>query len=122
MKIAKYQKGGLVFKLVMVVVAIIVAVIGMQVLFAVLEQQTIKSAVKSTLLEEKNNDGATVRGIQDTIFKKLNVNSMDLDKDDVFIQKNGRLFTVDITFIKEIKLTEQAKLNLDLSFSEDTPQ
>lgn len=116
------QKGGIVSGMLWFIIIIFLLVVGIQVTFAYISQQTIRNAVKTTLIEEKNNDNATVRMIENGISKKLSVNSIELSKDDIFVQKTGRSFVVDITYRKEIGVSDKFKLVMDLSFNEETPQ
>lgn len=116
------QKGGIISGMLLFVAFIITATIGVQIIIAFVSQQTIKNAVKTVLIEERNNDEASSKTIVNSIKKKLSMNDIDLDYSNIYVEKNGRLFTVDVTYEKEIGLTNNFKLLMDLSFNEQSPQ
>jgi hypothetical protein len=118
----KKQKGGVFGSVLGVVLLLVIGIVAVQVGFAYITQQTIKSAVKNTLIEVRSNEKANSNFVKSEIFKKINVNSIDLSYDDVSVRKDGASFVVDVEFNKQIGLTDKAVLYLDLSFQEESPQ
>lgn len=116
------QKGGIISGVLLFVAVIVTAIIGVQITIAFVSQQTIKNAVKTVLIEERNNDEANSKTIVNSIRKKLSMNDIDLDYNNIYVEKNGRLFNVEVNYEKEIGLTNNFKLIMNLSFNEESPQ
>lgn len=119
----KYQKGGLLSNLILFIVAGFVFVYGVQIALAYVAQQTLKGAVRSSLIDMKDDeDSATSKKLKDSILSKISMNDIDIRGDNILITKDGRAFIVNIDFSKEIGIGDSAKIVLDLSFEESTPQ
>lgn len=119
---SKKQKGGIITGTLWIVSIVFFMVIGSQIVMALIAQQTIKGAVKSVLIEQKGDESATPRTIVNAIDKKLSINNLELTKDEIYVEKQGRLFSVEVNYQKEIGITDNFKILMDLSFSENTPQ
>lgn len=123
MKNQKYQQGGIIVGLILFMVAGFLFVFGIQVAFAYVAQQTLKGSVRTSLIDIKQDeDYASSKKLKETILKKISVNNIDVNGDDIIVTKDGRDFIVNVGFVKEIGIGESAKIVLDLSFEESTPR
>lgn len=122
MNFKKSQKGGILSTLIIFIVASFLFVYGVQIAFAYISQQTLKGAVRTTLVDVKTEEDTTPAKIKDIIFKKISVNDIDISSDDVFVVRDGRYFIVNVNYNKEIGIADGAKIVLDLSFEESTPR
>lgn len=117
------KKNG--FSLIKMILTLIIigsmGILGSQIGIAYINQNSMKSAVKSALIEAKQNDIATSSTVEGNIERKLSVGTIELDKDNILVIKKGSSFEVNITYVKEIKITNKMKLVIDLSFIEITP-
>lgn len=95
-------------------------IVGFQIGLGYINQNSIKGAVRSALLDAKQNDNTTTRTIQDNIEKKLSVGTIDISKDNILVTKEQGGFEVNVEYIKEVNMTENIKLVVDLSFTEST--
>lgn len=121
MNILKKQNG---FSLISLILAIAllgtVGIIGFQIGLGYINQSSLKGAVRSALIEAKQNDNTTTKTIQDNIEKKLSVSTIDLSKDDILVTKEEGGFEVSIEYIKEVNISKNIKVVVDLSFTENT--
>lgn len=122
MNLKNSQKGGILSTLIIFIIAAFLFVYGVQIAFAYISQQTLKGAVRTTLVDVKTEEDTTPAKIKETIFKKISVNDIDISSDDVFVVRDGRYFIVNVNYNKEIGIAEGAKIVLDLSFEESTPR
>lgn len=123
MKIKKNQKGGVLGTLIIFVVMGFLFIYGIQVAFAYIGQQTLKGAVRTTLVDVKTDeDSASPAKVKDIILKKIAVNDLDVSSSDILVTRDGRYFVVNVNYSKEIGMGNNAKLVLDLSFEESTPR
>ena len=122
MNLKNSQKGGILSTLNIFIIAAFLFVYGVQIAFAYISQQTLKGAVRTTLVDVKTEEDTTPAKIKETIFKKISVNDIDISSDDVFVVRDGRYFIVNVNYNKEIGIAEGAKIVLDLSFEESTPR
>lgn len=122
MKLKNQQKGGIIGTLMMFILAGFILIYGVQIAFAYISQQTIKGAVRSALVEMKvDSENATPGKVKDNILKKISVNDLSIDKENIYVTRDGRYFVVNVDYNKEIGISNQAKIVLDLSFEERTP-
>lgn len=122
MNLKLQQKGGVVGTVMIFILVSFVFIYGIQIAFAYISQQTLKGAVRSTLVEMKaDSDNVSTNKIKDTILNKVSINDIDIRKDDIFVTRDGRYFNVNVVYTKEIGISNQAKIVLDLSFEETTP-
>lgn len=100
----------------------VVGIYGFQIGMGLLEQQTLKGAIKTTLAEVRSNDNITKRDIKTSILKKISINNINIDDSDVVVDKEGKQFIVTVDYTKVIKITEHMKLVMDLNVNETSPQ
>lgn len=122
MKNLKRNKG---FSLVNLILALVVlgcvGIFGFQIGIAYMNQNSIKGAVKTTLLEAKSSGESSTSAIESSIEKKLSVGTIELNKDNISITRETSGFQVDVEYIKEVKISDKIKLVINLSFIEKTP-
>jgi type II secretory pathway pseudopilin PulG len=122
MKNINKNKGFSLLNLVLVLALIgTVGIFGFQVGIGYINQNSIKGAVKSALLEAKSADSTSTNAVADNIEKKLSVGTIDLKKENISVTRDGSDLVVDIDYIKEVKMSERIKLVVNLSFTERTP-
>lgn len=119
----KNQRGMTIFSLIITVFFIgAVLIYGIPVGIAYINKHTIVAATQAALTEAKNSDNASAKTIKYKILNKVALESFDLSSEDVIVTKSTSGFEVDITFIKEIQVTDEIKLVVDLSFVEQSSQ
>lgn len=122
MSIIKKNKGFSILNLILIIALIgTVGILGFQIGVGYINQNSIKSAVKSALMEAKQSENTpTTKSIEDNIGKKLSVGTIELANDDISVSKVDGGFEVDVTYIKQVQMTERIKLVVNLSFKERT--
>lgn len=93
---------------------------GSQMGMGYITQQTLKGAVKNALIEAKVNDGASPKTIKESIMKKLSVNTIEIKESAIDVVKADGGFEVNAEYTKEIKISQQIKIVMDLSFTENS--
>lgn len=93
---------------------------GSQMGMGYITQQTLRGTVKNALIEAKANDGASPKTIKESIMKKLSVNTIDIKESAIDVVKADGGFEVNAEYIKEIKISQQIKIVMDLSFTENS--
>jgi hypothetical protein len=118
----KQQKGFSILNLILIIVFIgVFGILGFQIGMGYLDQSAIKSAVKQTLLDAKNNENMKEREIAGNITRQVALNSIDLSIDSIYVTKNGnQSYNVEVEYNKEIKVTKTIKIVMDLNFAEET--
>jgi Tfp pilus assembly protein FimT len=115
------NKGFSLLNLVLIIALIgTVGIFGFQIGMGYVNQSSIRSAVKSALLEAKSIENSSTTTVQNNIEKKLSVGIIDLTKDNFSVTKDGANFEVDVEYIKEIKVTDKIKIVVNYSFTEQT--
>lgn len=121
MNILKKQNG---FSLISLILAIAllgtVGIVGFQIGLGYINQNSLKGAVRSALIEAKQNDKTTTRTIEDNIERKLSIGTIDLAKDNIMVSKAEGGFEVSVEYIKEVNISENIKVVVDLSFTESS--
>jgi hypothetical protein len=119
MKIKK-QKGFSLLNLILMILFFgFFGIIGFQIGMGYLDQFAIKSAVKQSLIHAKNDENIKEREIVNEIIKKIDINSIDLKPNNIYITKNDeKSYNVEIEYKKEINLTKKIKIVMNLNFSE----
>lgn len=121
MSIIKKNKGFSILNLILIIALLgTVGILGFQIGVGYINQNSIRSAVKSALMEAKQSESPTTKSIEDNIGKKLSVGTIELANDDISVSKADGGFEVDVTYIKEVQMTEKIKLVVNLSFKEST--
>lgn len=118
----KKQKGFSILNLILIIVFIgVFGILGFQIGMGYLDQASIKSAVKQSLIEAKTNENMREKEITGSIIKQVSLNSIDLNNDNIYVTKNGnQSYSVEIEYTKEIKVTKTLKIVMDLNFAEET--
>jgi hypothetical protein len=119
MKIKK-QKGFSLLNLILMILFFgFFGIIGFQIGMGYLDQFAIKSPVKQSLIHAKNDENIKEREIVNEIIKKIDINSIDLKPNNIYITKNDeKSYNVEIEYKKEINLTKKIKIVMNLNFSE----
>lgn len=118
----KNQKGiGLMTLVFGIAVLGILIIYGSQIGLGYLDQQTIRGATRSALMDLKSDDSVTPKKIRDTILTKISTNTIELKGDDIVVNREGTGFNVTIDYTKEIKVTKDIKIVMDLGVNESTP-
>ena len=58
--------------------------------------------------------------IQNNIIKRLDVNSLNIGKDNIIITKSGRGYKVSVSLNKEFKIGENITVSIDASVEENS--
>ena len=96
-------------------------ILGFQIGIWYVDQFVIKQAVKQSLVNAANNENEKEAEITADILKRVSLDTIDLTKDNIYVTKNGnKSYTVEVDYIKEVKLTKKMKLVMDLGISEET--
>ena len=96
-------------------------ILGFQIGIGYVDQFVIKQAVKQSLVNAANNENEKEAEITADILKRVSLDTIDLTKDNIYVTKNGnKSYTVEVDYIKEVKLTKKMKLVMDLGISEET--
>lgn len=118
----KKQNGFSLLSLILAIVFIgFFGIIGFQIGMGYLDQSAIKAAVKKTLVNAQNNENTRETDIVGDIIKQVSLNSIELNKDNIFVSKTGKeSFNVSIEYSKEINMTKTIKIVMDLNFADET--
>lgn len=116
------QKGFSILNLILLMVFLgFFGIIGFQIGMGYLDQSAIKSAVKQSLINAQNNENLKEREITGEIIKQVSLNSIELNKDNIYVTKSGKqTFNVSIEYAKEIHISKKIKIVMDLNFADET--
>ncbi len=98
----------------------VIAVYGSQIGLGYVEKETVRGAVKSALMDAKIDDYGSVKKVREAIFTKLLANTFELTQDEIDVERKDGHFLVTVSHFKEIKVTKDITLVMDLSFEEET--
>lgn len=108
--------------LLFVILIAILGTYGVQIGIGYLDKNSLERIVKTALTEAKSSDSSSATDIKTSIMKKASVNNINIKSDDITVQKDGGgVYSVDLEYNKEIKITKNVKVVMDYNISDKTP-
>lgn len=112
-----YQKG-----LSLMTVIIVIALIGFSLIYGAkigiifIDQSTVKKALKESAVEMNAKESPTVASFKSAVQRRISMNNVTLDANDMTVTRSDKVWTADVIFIKDVPISEKIKLVIDLSF------
>lgn len=108
--------------LLFVILIAILGTYGVQIGIGYLDKNSLERIVKTALTEAKSSDSSSATDIKTSIMKKASVNNINIKSDDITVQKDGGgVYSVDLEYNKEIKITKNVKVVMDYNIYDKTP-
>ncbi len=95
--------------------SISVFIFGGQIGFAYIKKFEIKNNIDIVLDEVKSSDQKSVVDVRRALMKRLNINSIDIPRDEIDIKSISNGFIVSINHFEEIKVTDNISILVDIS-------
>lgn len=116
------EKGFLILNLILSIVFIgFFGIISFQIGMGYLDQSAIKSAVKQSLINAKNNENMKEKEISNEILKQVSLNYIDLKQNNIYVTRSGKQsYVVEVEYNKEINITKKIKIVMDLNFADES--
>lgn len=112
----KKQKGfSLLNVMLMLIYGSMTVILGLQIGVGYLNKSTISETVDLVLTSAKGNSSIKDRDIKRNIVKQLGLDSIEIDEEEIYIKRSNNNISVEVDYIKKIKLTEDIKIVMDLT-------
>ena len=101
--LGKNQKG-----LSLMVVIIVIAIIGFGLIYGAkigiifIDQSTVKKAFKESAVEMNAKETPTVASFKSAVQRRISMNNVTLDANDMTVTKNGKVWSADVTFVQQL--------------------
>ena len=82
-----------------------------------LDQMSVKKAFKDSAAEMSTKENASVATFKSAVLRRISLDNITLDGNDMTVTKNGTAWSAEVTFIKDVPLGDKVKLVIDLSFT-----
>lgn len=118
----KKQQGFSLLSMIFFIMCVaVLGIFGFQIGMGYLDQQTIRGAVKATLLEAKSNNLSS-KDIKAMITKRLYINTIDINKEEISVTKNETEYEVEIEYEKIITVSKDISIVMNLTIDEVGPR
>lgn len=119
----KIKNGFTITNLILtLVIAGAVGIFGFQIGLGYMNKSTLQASVRAVLLDAKSSDSATPSGIVRDIKSRVSLNdTLKIADEDIQVSRTSDGFEVSVYYIKEVNITSNMKLVMDLGFTEFTP-
>ena len=84
-----------------------------------LDQMSVKKAFKETATEMSTKENATVSSFKSAVLRRISLDNIILDTNDMTVTKSGNIWSAEVSFVKDVSLSDRVRLVIDLSFKDE---
>lgn len=117
----KNEKGFSLLSIILTMIIIgFVLLYGSKIVGGYITKSTIENVVETVLLESVQENNKREREIKEDLLKRLDITNIEINPDDVLVEKLGNEYRIEVFYQKKIKIKHDIDILMNLSVTKDS--